>query len=223
MSFLLHPAGEISSEQSLDFSPERSATLLCDRQFLQGVIDHPAIFPARLHEYLAGQDVEAWTACSPMSPRTCEMAETLLSPPYPGPLARLASEAKATELLCVALSRLREGMEGSVPLFRAREYKKVREICDLFRQDPRCAFTIAELARRVTWNESRMMACFKEVTGETVFGYRQRMRLERALNQLRATNIPIAEVASDAGFRHPANFATAFKRRFGCTPRGARE
>jgi AraC-like DNA-binding protein len=224
MSFLLHPAGEISSEQSLDFSPERSATLLCDRQFLQGVVDHPrANFPARLQKYLTGQAVEAWTTCSPMSPRTCEIAETLLSPPYSGSLARLASEAKATELLCVALSRLREGLDGSDAPLRVREYKKVHDICDLFRRDPRCEFTIAELSRRVTWNESRMMACFKEITGETILGYRQRLRLERALNQLRATNTPITQVASDAGYSHPANFATAFKRRFGCTPRGARE
>jgi AraC-like DNA-binding protein len=223
MAFLLHPAGEISLEQSLDSAPERSVTLLCDRQFLQGVIDHPpANFPARLQKYLTGQDVEAWTACGPMSPRTCEMAETLLSPPYPGPLARLAAEAKATELLCVALSRLCEGLDGPAAPFRAREYKKVHEICDLFQRDLRCVITVAELARRVTWNESRMMACFKEITGETIFGYRQRLRLERALNQLRATNSPITQVASDAGYSHPANFATAFKRRFGYTPHRTR-
>ena len=129
---------------------------------------------------------------------------------------------KPPSLLCVALSRLREGLDGPASPLRPREYKKVQEICDLFRRDPRCEFTIAELARRVMWNESRMMACFKEITGETILGYRQRLRLERALNQLRATNTPITQVAADAGYSHPANFATAFKRRFGYTPRDAR-
>lgn len=56
----------------------------------------------------------------------------------------------------------------------------------------------------------------------SVFEHLRYMRLERARLALERGDVPIAEAAFLAGYASPANFATAFKRRFGLTPTDAR-
>ena len=82
--------------------------------------------------------------------------------------------------------------------------------------------SIADLCRAVAWNETQMMEMFKKVTGSTISGYRHRLAMDRALKRLSGSDAKIAEVALDAGYDHPGNFATAFKRTFGFSPREAR-
>jgi AraC-like DNA-binding protein len=46
--------------------------------------------------------------------------------------------------------------------------------------------------------------------------------MDRAYERLNKTDESIARVAFDAGYDHPSNFATAFKRVFGVSPRAVR-
>jgi len=52
--------------------------------------------------------------------------------------------------------------------------------------------------------------------------YRQRLRLDQARRRLGTTDLSISEIAFDAGYEHASNFATAFKRTFGFSPKEAR-
>ena len=57
---------------------------------------------------------------------------------------------------------------------------------------------------------------FRTVTGETLFGFIQRLRLERAAGVLLAVpDRSVLEVALDHGFASAATFARAFKAYFG--------
>jgi AraC-like DNA-binding protein len=57
---------------------------------------------------------------------------------------------------------------------------------------------------------------FKAVTGETLFGFIQRVRLERAAAALLAhQGASVLEVALDHGLASAATFARAFRARFG--------
>jgi AraC-like DNA-binding protein len=53
----------------------------------------------------------------------------------------------------------------------------------------------------------------------TVFDYLRRARLLRARQALEREGRSIIEAAAIAGYTSPANFATAYRRRFGITPR----
>jgi AraC-like DNA-binding protein len=55
-----------------------------------------------------------------------------------------------------------------------------------------------------------------------VFEHLRCLRLERARLALERGEVAIAEAAFLAGYASPANFATAFKRRFGLTPTDVR-
>ena len=56
----------------------------------------------------------------------------------------------------------------------------------------------------------------------TVFEYQRGRRLQLAREALEREGASVNEAAWRAGYNSPANFATAFKRHFGITPRQVR-
>lgn len=79
------------------------------------------------------------------------------------------------------------------------------------------------LARAVGTNTRRLNEAFRQCVGVTVFDYLREIRMEEARKMLRETNLAIQVVACDLGYDNPANFATAFKERFGLSPRQYRQ
>ncbi len=53
--------------------------------------------------------------------------------------------------------------------------------------------------------------------------YYKEIRLEAAREKVRATRLPLAEIAVACGFSSAAHFATAYRDRYGCTPSQDRE
>jgi AraC-like DNA-binding protein len=108
-----------------------------------------------------------------------------------------------------------------VPL-RPRDVRKVQDICVLLEERFADPPTIQELVRQFVWNETQLMQCFRRVTGMTIFDYRQNYRMERSMQLLKGSRISVTEVAFEMGYEHPSNFATAFRRHFGISPKAAR-
>lgn len=80
---------------------------------------------------------------------------------------------------------------------------------------------IGRLAGSVHMSSSTLQRHFRREFGCSVMDYLRVARLEQARHALTAGKRNITEVALDAGFSSPANFSTAFRRRFGITPREA--
>ncbi|HGL4260302.1 response regulator transcription factor [Burkholderia dolosa] len=78
--------------------------------------------------------------------------------------------------------------------------------------------TVEELARAVGTHEKRLSRAFRDNLGQTVFEYLRHERLRVAQELLDTTSLTIASIAKEIGFSTPANFATAFRERFGVTP-----
>ena len=75
-----------------------------------------------------------------------------------------------------------------------------------------------DVARRVATSRRQLQRAFAEA-GETSFrSYLQKVRMERAVELLRAGESPVNEVASAVGYRQPAQFAKAFRRHHGAPP-----
>ena len=60
---------------------------------------------------------------------------------------------------------------------------------------------------------------FKEVFNTTVFGYLRDRRLERAQQLLLEPWMSVAEAARTVGYDSHASFTTAFKRKYGISPK----
>lgn len=79
-----------------------------------------------------------------------------------------------------------------------------------------------KLAQQLGTNEKRLNEAFHEAFSLPVFAWLREQRLRLARQLLSQTDTPIADIAVHCGYSSPANFSTAFKERFECTPRDFR-
>ena len=82
---------------------------------------------------------------------------------------------------------------------------------------------LTELARRVGTNQARLGRAFQTHLGMSTFEYLREQRLVRAQELLSTSDLQIQQIADAIGFRRSGDFATAFRLRFGMTPRDYRK
>ena len=78
--------------------------------------------------------------------------------------------------------------------------------------------TVSNLAAKCFYNPSYFSRAFKEKFGVSAVEYVTRKRLERALELLRNTDMPIDEICYSSGFSERSNFYHAFSKYIGGTP-----
>ena len=76
----------------------------------------------------------------------------------------------------------------------------------------------ADLARKAGLSVSRFIQIFKAVTGMPPLRYAIKIRLQRAMELLAATDAPIAAVGEQAGWPDQFHFCRIFKAQLGVTP-----
>jgi AraC-like DNA-binding protein len=77
---------------------------------------------------------------------------------------------------------------------------------------------LSELARIIGINEYKLKRGFKEMFGNTVFGYLSDLRLEMAKNELLENRNTASTIASELGYSSVQHFSNAFKKKFGYAP-----
>lgn len=82
---------------------------------------------------------------------------------------------------------------------------------------------VPEVAAAVHVSRSTLERRFAQLMGRTVHDEIQRVRLERARQLVSTTNLPLSQVALQAGFRHLTYMTSMFRRHVGFTPAKYRE
>jgi len=94
--------------------------------------------------------------------------------------------------------------------------KRVNRVIDHVRARLGEPLSLAEASRIAAFSPFHFHRVFSALTGETLFAYVQRQRIEKAAGVLAAGPRPsILEIALDHGFASAATFARAFRARFG--------
>ncbi|WP_205077555.1 response regulator [Marinobacter salexigens] len=83
--------------------------------------------------------------------------------------------------------------------------------------------TMKELEKLTGTNSKHLNTAFKACAGVTVYEYLREERMKEARGLLQRTNLPVKDISLQVGFTDSGNFATAFKDRFGLTPREFRQ
>ena len=81
---------------------------------------------------------------------------------------------------------------------------------------------LTDLAHQVGTNPRSLNTAFRSHLGNTVFGYLREFRLKEAHRLLVETALPIQQIALRVGYPQATNFTTAFRERFGVSPRQLR-
>lgn len=77
---------------------------------------------------------------------------------------------------------------------------------------------LQQLAAAVSTNSKRLNEAFRKCVGVTVFEYLREERMKEACVLLAETGLEVQAIGQEVGFTSGANFATAFKERFGVSP-----
>jgi transcriptional regulator GlxA family with amidase domain len=84
---------------------------------------------------------------------------------------------------------------------------------------PESEWTLESLAEVAGLSRAAFAQRFKRVTGDTPAHYIARIRIQRAMDLLRATDDNLERIAERVGYGDPFVFSKAFKRLQGVSPR----
>ncbi len=79
-------------------------------------------------------------------------------------------------------------------------------------------FGISELAGELGMSRSQLYRKFAALTDKSVNQFIRSLRLSKARELLRTTDLNVAEVAYDTGFKNPSHFSRAYRLEFGIPP-----
>ena len=103
------------------------------------------------------------------------------------------------------------------------DLRLVYRAIDILLEDMADPPSLIELAHRVGTNQTRLGREFQTHLGMSTFEYLREQRLVRAQELLDTTDRQIQQIAHAVGFRRAGDFTTAFRLRFGMTPREYRK
>jgi AraC family transcriptional activator of pyochelin receptor len=72
-------------------------------------------------------------------------------------------------------------------------------------------------------NPKKLHYGFKRLCGVSIHDFQTELRMQTALELLRSSRLPVAQIAERAGFSEPTNFTAAFKKHFAVLPSQVRE
>jgi transcriptional regulator GlxA family with amidase domain len=140
----------------------------------------------------------------------------MFAPPVGGNAASLLLRAHAAEILVHAL--LSEGGQVELEPLADRKRMRLQSVKDQIDADLSYPWSISELARRAGLSRRSFNQKFQIAYGESAIEYLRNKRLDAARAILIHQRVSVTEAAYRVGYAHSANFATAFRRRFGYSP-----
>lgn len=99
-----------------------------------------------------------------------------------------------------------------------RDRHHLARVRECLHEHPEASHSIEALAQLACMSPSALRDKFRQAYGQSVFECLRQRRLEMAHELLRE-GYSVQYVATRVGYRHASNFATAFKQRYGLSPR----
>ncbi|MDC6166798.1 helix-turn-helix transcriptional regulator [Paucibacter sp. XJ19-41] len=130
------------------------------------------------------------------------------------PFQRLQREALALQLIREALPAL----NGGYAVHANPQAQRVEALTGLLHAGSADDWTLARMAGHLATNTTSLQRAFRERHGQSIGQYLRRLKMERAHAAL-LRGARVIDAAALAGYDNPANFATAFRRSYGLSPR----
>ena len=157
------------------------------------------------------------------SARAQALAHQIVHAPAPGGLLeQLYLESRAVELIAEAIALIAKLPQAPSSDLRPREHRRLRELQALLDSGAADDWSLACIAQHAGMSASSLQRAFRAYSGHNLFDYLRGRRLDTAREALARDGLSVLQAAEIAGYGSAANFATAFKRRFGQTPSSLR-
>lgn len=108
--------------------------------------------------------------------------------------------------------------------FSPSVYEGTKLCCAYIHNHPLEDLSVDSLATRFCLSKSSLRRCFRQLTGENIGTYAQRIRMDAVADLLvRNEDLTIGEIAKSAGYVNQSKFSAAFKRIYGQAPSAYRK
>jgi AraC-like DNA-binding protein len=95
---------------------------------------------------------------------------------------------------------------------------RIHNVRELLEKDMANPPSLVEIAKITGLNEFKLKVGFKQVYGNTVYGYLNDLRMETARKMLEDRKHQVKEIGFSIGYNNASHFISAFKKKFGVTP-----
>lgn len=138
-----------------------------------------------------------------------------------GKMSHIYSEAKIMELIALQLQQEQSHTRTihQKHCKRKCDIEKIHEAKNILLSNLDNPPSIRELSLQIGINDKKLKYGFKEVFNQTVYGCLFDYKMERARNLLLNTDKTVVEIACECGYEYASHFTTAFKRKFGISPK----
>ncbi|MEM7061651.1 MAG: AraC family transcriptional regulator [Cyanobacteria bacterium P01_B01_bin.77] len=156
---------------------------------------------------------------SSISQEISQILQKMLRCPYQGTLRQLYLEGKTLELIALYFSDAIDPLGRQTVSIKRKDLDGLHQAKSILLQKMDNPPSPSDLAKQVGLSERKLQQGFQELFGTTVFGVLHDYRMERAKQLLETDQMTVSAIANTVGISHRGYFATAFKRKFGTTPR----
>ena len=147
------------------------------------------------------------------------MMSNIVNCSYKAGIKKMFLLSKSIEFLVIQAEACNLAMEPSYRYLKTKYDKDcIRYAREYILKHMEMPPSLSELAKIIGINEYKLKRGFKEVYGNTVFGYLSDTRLEIAKNELLERKKTVSEIASEMGYSSVQHFSNAFKNKFGLSP-----
>jgi AraC-like DNA-binding protein len=128
-------------------------------------------------------------------------------------------QGKIFELLSLYFSEKKANTESCPFLNNEETVRKIKHAKEYILKHMDNPPGLKALAKLAGLNEFQLKVGFKEIYGNTVYGYLLDHKLDYSRIQLDTGKYKVNEVATQIGYTNPSHYIAAFRKKFGITPK----
>jgi len=130
-------------------------------------------------------------------------------------IRKISVESKIYQLLAFYINKENSRSRSSL---KKHDFDKILYAKELVERNLQSPKSLIELSREAGINDNKLKIGFKELTGCTVFGYLNKLRMEKAYHYLSNEKKNVNEVAFLVGYKNAQHFTAAFKKIYNILP-----
>lgn len=135
------------------------------------------------------------------------------------PLSNLYFKIKVQELIYLLFEKLLKRECPSQQIIGNADVEKLYVVRAAILADLREPPKLADLAKMIAMSETKMTTLFKQVFGDSIYNYYQKVRMGEAAFLLRQSGYSVSEVGYQLGFTNLSHFSRLFKKHYDLTPK----
>lgn len=154
------------------------------------------------------------------SPSMAVVLSQILNLSVHSSMEALYIKGKVYELLSLYFNKNEDANSEQCPfLIDEDNVRKIRRAKEIIVQQMVEPPSLEELAREIDLSLNKLKEGFKQLYGETVYGYLFNHKMEEARRMLSSGKFNVNEVGLKIGYSTASHFITAFKKKYGTTPK----